>query len=74
MAMRRYADLFATVGEFTDADGRKAKRQLKVGVVMRDDTSGALSVKLDAVPVDPRWSGWLALRNFEAEGDQQEQE
>ncbi|MCC5869607.1 MAG: hypothetical protein JJU27_13990 [Gammaproteobacteria bacterium] len=61
--MRRYGDLMASVGEFTDQDGRKAKRWLKVGVVMRDSRNGSLSVKLDAVPVLPGWSGWLAVRN-----------
>ena len=63
--MRRYADLMASTGEFTDAEGKKAKRWLKCGVVMRDDTNGSLSIKLDAVPVSPSWSGWLAIRNID---------
>ncbi len=67
MTMFRFGDLMASVGEFTDADGKKCKRWLRCGVVMRDDTSGAWSIKLDAVPVCPSWSGWLAVRNT-AEG------
>lgn len=62
--MRRYGDLMASAGEFTDDDGRKVKRWLKCGVVMRDDRSGTLSIKLDTVPVRPDWSGWLAVRNI----------
>lgn len=65
--MRKYADLMASTGEFRDAEGRKAKRWIRCGVVMRDDKSGALSVKLDAVPVTPGWSGWMAIRNVEGE-------
>ena len=64
MTMRRFGDLMASVGEFKDSDGKKCKRWLKVGVMMRDDTSGAMSIKLDAVPVSPHWSGWLAVRNI----------
>lgn len=62
--MRRYGDLVTSAGEFFDDEGRKVKRWLKCGVVMRDDRSGALSIKLDTVPVRPDWSGWLAVRNI----------
>jgi hypothetical protein len=65
MSMQRHGDLMASVGEFTDANGKKAKRWIRCGVVMKDDKSGALSIKLDAVPVTPGWSGWLAIRNTE---------
>ncbi len=64
MTMRRFGDLMASVGEYVDADGTKAKRWIKCGVVMKDDVSGAQSIKLDAVPVSPSWSGWLAVRNI----------
>ena len=64
MTMRRLGDLMASVGQYIDADGKKSKRWLKVGVVMKDDVSGAQSIKLDAVPVSPSWSGWLAVRNI----------
>lgn len=63
MAMRKLGDVMASVGEFVDTDGRKAKRWLRVGVAMRDDKSGSISIKLDAVPIGPSWSGWLAVRN-----------
>ena len=57
--MRRYGDLMASVGEFVDANGKKAKRWTKCGVMMKDDRSGAFSIKLDSLPVTPAWSGWL---------------
>lgn len=67
MSMRRYGDVMASTGEFIDDQGKKAKRWLKVGVLMRDSSSGAISIKLDAIPIGPTWSGWLAVRNVEQE-------
>jgi hypothetical protein len=67
MTMRRYGDLVASVGEFTDSAGKKAKRWVRCGVVMRDTNTGSMSIKLDAVPVMPGWSGWLAVKNIEQE-------
>lgn len=67
MTMRKYADVMASVGEFKDSDNRKAKRWTRVGVAMRDPGSGAISIKLDTVPVAPGWSGWLALKNVTGE-------
>ena len=64
MTMRRYADLMTSTGSFVGADGEKAKRWLKLGILMKDDTSGAMSLKLDAIPVSPTWSGWIAVRNM----------
>jgi hypothetical protein len=64
VTMRRYGDLMASVGEFTDAYGKKAKRYVKCGVLMKDDRSGALSINLEVVPVAPTWSGWFAVRNI----------
>jgi hypothetical protein len=71
--MRHYADLLGSVGEFIDSQGRKAKRWVRCGVVMKDAGTGKMSIKLDAIPVSPNWSGWLAVRNVEKEdpaGDQ----
>lgn len=63
--MHKYGDLMASVGEYFDArSGRQAKRTVHCGVVMRDDQSGKLSVKLDTVPVSPQWSGWLSVKNI----------
>jgi hypothetical protein len=70
MTMRRWADLLATIGEYTDDAGRKAKRQVKAGTIMRDDVSGVLAVKIDVLPVSPHWSGWLAARNIETAGQE----
>ena len=66
--MRRFGDLMASVGEYVDADGKKAKRWIKCGVVMKDAGSGAMSLKLDSVPVSPTWSGWFAVRNINENG------
>lgn len=65
MTMRHYGDLMASVGKFTDNDGKEAKRWVKVGVLMKDDAGGAMSIQLDLVPVSPDWSGWLAVRSVD---------
>ena len=73
MTMRHYGDLMASVGKFTDNDGKEAKRWVKVGVLMKDDAGGAMSIQLDLVPVSPDWSGWLAVRNVD-KGESQRSE
>lgn len=66
--MQKYGDLMASVGEYLDErTGRKAKRTIKCGVVMRDDASKKFSIKMDSVPVSPEWSGWLSIKNVEDE-------
>jgi single-stranded DNA-binding protein len=59
MSMRKVADLAATVGEYTNKDGEKKKRYVRVGVVLEDE-QGRRSHKIDAVPVSPEWSGWFS--------------
>lgn len=58
--MRRYATLLATIGEYETADG-PVKRRIPVGALYRDDATGRMSLKLEAVPVVPGWSGWLSV-------------
>ena len=76
MSMKAVKNIVATVGEYTDRDGNKKKRYQTCGVVFKDD-DGRVSLKLDAVPVSPDWSGWFALYDRDpapaarAEGDVQ---
>jgi len=60
--MARYThDVVATLGEYTDkTTGEKKKRYTNVGKAFTDE-DGRLSIKLDTIPVDPNWSGWLSL-------------
>lgn len=62
MAKSQYThDVTATIGEYTDNQtGEKKKRYLTVGKGFTDD-QGRISLKLEAVPVGPEWSGWLSL-------------
>ena len=61
MAQSKYThDVVATVGEYTDSRGEKKKRYQNVGKAFTDD-QGRVSLKMDAVPVGPEWSGWLSL-------------
>jgi hypothetical protein len=71
MSMKKFGDLMASTGEYTDSQGRKAKRWTRCGVLMKDDVNGSMSIKLDCVPVSPTWSGWLAVRNVETAGQEE---
>jgi len=57
---RRTHDVVAAVGTYKDRDGKEKKRYLNCGSAFTDD-EGRISIKLDAVPVSPDWSGWLSL-------------
>lgn len=60
MASQRTHDVSATIGEYKDAQGNTKKRYINVGSAFTDE-QGRVSIKLDAVPVNPEWSGWLSL-------------
>lgn len=59
MPSRKTHDVVATVGEY-EVQGQKKKRYVNVGSAFTND-EGNISIKLDAVPVSPEWSGWLSL-------------
>lgn len=60
MASQRTHDVSATIGEYKDGQGNTKKRYINVGSAFTDE-QGRVSIKLDAVPVNPEWSGWLSL-------------
>ena len=61
MASKKTHDVVATVGTYKDRQsGEEKKRYQNVGSAFTDD-DGRISIKLDAVPVGPEWSGWLSL-------------
>lgn len=63
-------DVSATIGEYTDRQtGEKKKRYITVGKCFTDE-QGRQSIKLDAVPVGPAWSGWLSLYPIDREAQQ----
>ena len=53
-------DIVATLGEYKAADGTKKKRYHTCGKAFTND-QGQISLKLDALPCSPEWSGWLSL-------------
>jgi hypothetical protein len=54
-------DVVASIGTYKDRQtGEEKKRYLTVGKYFIDD-DGRQSIKLDALPVGPEWSGWLSL-------------
>jgi len=63
--------IVATVGKYKDRQtGEEKKRYLQCGVAFTDE-QGRISLKLDAMPVSPEWSGYLSL--YPLEDDRQEQ-
>ena len=58
--MKKTHDIVATVGKYTDREGTEKKRYIKIGVMFEDD-QGRQSLKVDAFPCSPEWSGWLSL-------------
>jgi hypothetical protein len=58
--MRKIFDAVATVGEYTNRAGEKKKRYQNVGAIFEDD-EGRMSMKLEALPVSPAWSGWISF-------------
>lgn len=53
--------IVATVGKYKDRQtGEEKKRYLQCGVAFTDD-QGRISLKIDAMPVTPDWSGFLSL-------------
>jgi len=62
--MKKSHDLVATIGSYTNSSGEEKKRYQKCGAVFTSD-DGRMSVKLDAVPLGPEWSGWFSLYDAE---------
>lgn len=62
MAKSQYThDAVATIGEYTNRQtGEKKKQFMNVGKGFTDD-SGRISIKMNAIPVGPEWSGWISL-------------
>ena len=50
----------ATIGEYKDRNGETKKRYVNIGKIFEND-KGQLSLKLDTIPVDPNWSGWVSF-------------
>lgn len=67
--MRKAYDAVATVGTYTDKEsGQEKKRRVNVGVVLKDDTTGRMCLKIEAIPVSRDWSGFIDF--FEPNQDQ----
>ena len=60
MAAKLAYDAVATIGKYTDKQGNEKKRYMTVGKVFESE-GGGLSLKLDALPVVPEWSGWISF-------------
>lgn len=53
--------IVATVGKYKDRQtGEEKKRYMLCGVAFTDE-QGRISLKIDAMPVSPEWSGFLSL-------------
>lgn len=57
--MKRTHILKATVREWTDETGTKRKHRVEAGALFLSK-DGAIVVKVDLVPTNPKWSGYFA--------------
>ena len=73
MPNKKTHDVVATVGTFTTPKGDEKKRYQNCGVAFTNE-NGQLSIKLNAVPVNPDWSGWLNLYPSENDNRPQNQQ
>lgn len=61
MKSRIRYEAVATIGKYKDRQtGEEKKQFLKVGTVFESE-DGRLSLKLDAVPCSPEWSGFISF-------------
>ena len=63
-------DVVATTGEYTNNSGEKKKRYVTCGKAFTDE-QGRVSLKIEALPVGPGWSGWLSLYPVENQAPRQ---
>ena len=63
----------ATIGKYTDNQGQEKKRYLKCGTVFESE-DGRLSMKLDAMPCGPDWSGYIQFFDIKPREGQQRAE
>jgi hypothetical protein len=63
MMPKAYKKAVATIGKYTK-DGVEKKRYLQIGTLFQQD-DGGFSLKLDAVPVGPEWSGWVSFYDLD---------
>lgn len=61
MASKYYGDLIFSTREYEDKDGNKKKAWSKAGAVFKDDETGRMSIKFEAMPFGLDWSGWMSI-------------
>jgi hypothetical protein len=60
--MKRIKRIVATVGEYTDREGKTKKQYANIGTLFeRDD--GSQAIKLESVPIG--WNGWASFYELE---------
>lgn len=55
MSMKRIKRIVATVGKYTDRDGKEKNQYQNIGTLFQRD-DGTQCIKMEAVPVG--WTGW----------------
>ena len=70
MTMKKVGDISAKVGSYKAKTGEEKNRYIKCGALFCDDKTHRYSIKLDAFPASPEWSGWLnVFENASGERD-----
>lgn len=71
--MKKVYDAVVTTGKYTDREGKEKSRYLTVGAVFVNERN-QYSLKLEAVPVGPEFSGWINFYEPKPRVDQKTQE
>jgi hypothetical protein len=72
--MKKVYDAVVSTGKYTDRQsGKEKNRYLTVGAVFVND-KGQYSLKLEALPVGPDFSGWINFYEPKPRGEQKPQE
>ena len=45
---------------FIKADSQNKNRYIKIGIALKDE-SDRISLKIDSLPFDPKWEGWVNI-------------
>lgn len=71
MASKYIGDLMFSTGEYTNKEGETKKSWTKAGAVFKNENN-RVSIKFEAIPVDPEWSGWMSI--FESKPKEQQRD
>lgn len=65
--MKRIKRIVATVGEYTDREGRTKKQYVNIGTLF-ERPDGSQAIKIESIPIG--WNGWASFYEIEERGNE----